>query len=222
MGSTILKDALSLEVQNKLLLLKEGLGYLENDGVLGIEKQDQSLSEAETGGEGVQSLRSSQSQGPDKRKTLSPQEQLDGEKSKELFHKTKEWLESRFPNAINFKKPIPLKIGIQQDLLAAPSPCSKRQLHRCLGSYCSSRRYLKAILQENWRHDLNGEKVEEISQEHKDRAIKELYERKKKFQTAQMHPLKRSYDKISNAAQVIAGDDEPQQGKNARGQSSSR
>ena len=66
------------------------------------------------------------------------------------------------------------------------------------------------------------QKVEEISQEHEDRATKDLTERKKKFQTAQMHPLKRSYDKISNAAQVIAGDDEPQQGKNARGQSSSR
>ena len=214
MGSTILKDALSLEVQNQLLLLKEGLVHPENDGILYIEKQNQPMSVAETGGEGGQSLPSSQHQGSDKRKTLSPQEQLDGEKSKELFHKTKKWLESTFPNAINFKKPIPLKIGIQQDLLAAPSPCSKRQLHRCLGSYCSSRRYLKAILRENWRHDLNGEKVEKISQEHKDRAIKGLAGRKKKFQTAQMPHFK------GVNAQSRKGPS--QQGKNARGQSSSR
>ena len=54
------------------------------------------------------------------------------------------------------------------------------------GQDSSTRRYLKAILRENWRHNLKGEKVEEISQEHKDRATKDLAERKKKFQTAQM------------------------------------
>lgn len=51
---------------------------------------------------------------------------------------------------------------------------SKSQLRKFLKAYCASRGYLKAIVQENWRYGLNGEKVEEIAQEHKDYALKQL------------------------------------------------
>ena len=164
------KDALPLENQNKLLRIKEGSEHLKNDVVPKIAKQDQSVAMGE--GAVHQSMTSSKKKRADNQKEISPQEQKDREQSKKLFHKTKAWLESTFPKAFNFKDPKPLKLGIEQNLLLVSSPYSKRQLRRCLGSYCFSRAYLKAVLHENWRYDLNGEKIEEISQEHKDRAAR--------------------------------------------------
>ena len=182
MSTITLKDSLSLETQKKLLNLKEATDHPKNDVVPEIEKQIQSLPAAVEGGVVPQSLTPFQKKGADNRKEISPQEQKDKKQSKELFLKTKAWLESTFPK--------PLKLGIEKELLSVSSPYSKRQLRRCLGSYCFSRTYLEAILHENHRHDLNGEKVEEISQEHKDRATKELAERKKKLQLKQAQNLK--------------------------------
>ncbi len=135
MSTITLKDALPSETQNKLLRLKEATDHPKNDVPLKIEGQEQSLFDA-VGAPIPQHLPSSQKQKHENRKELSPQEQKDREQSKELFNKTKAWLESTFPKAFNFKEPKPLKLGIEQDLLFLPSPCSKRQLRRCLGSYC--------------------------------------------------------------------------------------
>ena len=190
MSTVTLKDALPSETQNKLLLLKEATENPKNDRTLKIEKQGQSLSVATEVGAVPRSLPSSKTKGTDNRKVISPQEQKDREQSKELFRQTKAWLESTFPKAFNFKEPKPLKLGIQTELLLVSSPYSKTQLRRCLGSYCFSRAYLESILHENSRYGLNGEKVEGISQEHKDRATKELAERKKKFQHKQARPHK--------------------------------
>jgi len=90
------------------------------------------------------------------------------------FQAAKAWLEENFPKSFNFKKPKPLKLGIQHDLLSIPSPYSKKLLRKCLGVYVNSKAYLEATIQENWRYDLNGEKIEEITQEQKDHALKQL------------------------------------------------
>ena len=185
MSRQTLKDVIPLQTQNKLLHLKEATELPKNDAVPKIEKKSQSSSVTVGEGAVLQSLPSFQKKGTDNRKEISPQEQKDRDVSKELFHQTKAWLESTFPKGFDFKEPKPLKLGIEQDLLSVSSPYSKTQLRRCLGSYCFNRAYLKAILHENWRYNLNGDKVEEISQEHKDRAMKDLAERKKKFQRKQ-------------------------------------
>lgn len=78
------------------------------------------------------------------------------------FQATKAWLEENFPKAFNFKEPKPLKLGIQNNLLSLPSPFSKASLRHCLRIYANSKAYLEATIQENWRCDLNGEKVEEV------------------------------------------------------------
>lgn len=190
MSTITLKNTLPSKTQNKLLHLKEATEYPKIDSTLKIEEQFQSFSVVADGESVPDSLPSSQKKGTDNRKEVSPQEQKDREQSKELFQQTKAWLESTFPKAFNFREPKPLKLGIEQDLLSVSSPYSKRQIRKSLGSYCFSRTYLNAIVQGDWRYDLNGDKVEEISQEHKDRAAKDLAERKKKFQSKQMRPYK--------------------------------
>lgn len=84
------------------------------------------------------------------------------------------WLEENFPKSFNFKDSKPLKLGIQHDLLSIPSPFSKKLLRKCLGVYVNTKAYLEATLQENWRYDLNGKNVEEVTQEQKDYALKQL------------------------------------------------
>jgi len=90
------------------------------------------------------------------------------------FQAAKAWLEENFPKSFNFKEPKPLKLGIQHDLLSIPSPFSKKLLRKCLGVYVNTKAYLEATLQENWRYDLNGVKVEEVTQDQKDHALKQL------------------------------------------------
>lgn len=90
------------------------------------------------------------------------------------FQAAKAWLEENFPKSFNFKKPIPLKLGIQHDLLSIPSPFSKNLLRKCIGVYVNTKAYLEATLQENWRYDLNGEKIEGVTQEQKDHALKQI------------------------------------------------
>lgn len=90
------------------------------------------------------------------------------------FQTAKIWLEENFPKSFDFKEPKPLKLGIQHDLLSISSPFRKKLLRKCLGVYVNIKAYLKATLQENWRYDINGKKIEEVTQEQKDHALKQL------------------------------------------------
>jgi ProP effector len=157
MTKLTLKKPLSIETQERLMKLKGGSDGTEKQN---NNKKPQTLFQAD-------------------KATIEPQEKLtqenrDRAKAKERFHETKAWLESTYPKALNFNEPKPLKPGIERDLLDSSSPYSKSQLRKCLRVYCASRGYLRAIVQGNWRYDLNGEKVGEIIQEHKDHALKQL------------------------------------------------
>jgi len=175
-----LKNTLSPETSEKLLKLKGEAMLLQTGEAELTQKQDQKqdknpdlynelpppqppCSHQEKGVLGTEGL-----------KEVPTQEKTDRNRIKGLFYETKSWLESTFPKAINFNAPKPLKLGIQPDLLLVSGPCSKTQLRKCLGVYCASRAYLEAIIHGDWRYDLNGEKVEGISQEHKDHALKQL------------------------------------------------
>ena len=157
MTKLTLKKPLSAETQERLMKLKGGCD--------GAEKRDTN--------------KKPQAPSQTEKATIEPQEKSaqeneDRAKAKERFNEAKAWLELTYPNAFNFNEPKPLKLGIERDLLDPSSPCSKNQLRKCLRVYCASRGYLKAIVEGNWRYDLNGEKVEEIIQEHKDHALKQL------------------------------------------------
>lgn len=155
MTKLTLKKPLSFETQERLMKLKGGSDGAEKQN---NNKKPQAPSEAQIVNIGSQEKSSKE----------------DRAKAKERFHETKSWLESTYPEALNFNEPKPLKLGIERDLLDSSSPYSKSQLRKCLRVYCASRGYLKAIAKENWRYDLNGEKVGGIIQEHKDYALKQL------------------------------------------------
>ena len=127
----------------------------------------------------------------EKNAKMSDQEKTDRAKAKELFNKTKTWIESTYPDAFNFNNPKPLKIGVRKELLLVSSPYSKRQVNKCLGVYCSTKAYLEAIILGEWRYDLNGAQVEPITQEQKDHAAKQLAERKKKFRNKKVRHYSR-------------------------------
>jgi len=114
------------------------------------------------------------------------QEEKDREQSRELFRQAKEWMEATFPKSFNFQSPVPLKHHIHKDIKAQESPVSYRQRLKVLKAYLYSYGYLKAILEGEWRHDLEGNPVEPISKEQKaytqDQLIrkKEIWNNRKK------------------------------------------
>lgn len=109
---------------------------------------------------------------------LSPADIEARKASFKQFQATKAWLEETFPKTFNFKDPKPLKLGIQHNLLSVTCPFSKGSLRHCLGVYTHSKAYLEAIVQENWRYGLNGEKSEQVTQDQKDHALKMLEHKK--------------------------------------------
>ena len=88
---------------------------------------------------------------------------------------TKAWLEATFPEVFDFAHPKPLKLGIHRDILAAHSGHpAKTQIRKALKHYTQSVAYRQALLAEEGRYNLKGEKVEEITQGHKTYAQKKL------------------------------------------------
>jgi len=106
------------------------------------------------------------------------QEKKDREQSRELFRQAKEWMETTFPKSFNFKSPVPLKINIHKDIRAREAPVSYRQRIKVLRAYLYSYGYLKAVLEGEWRHDLDGNPVEPISKEQKVYAQEQLSHKK--------------------------------------------
>jgi ProP effector len=111
----------------------------------------------------------------------SAAQKVDQEKARENFEATKAWLETTFPKAFDFKDPKPLKIGIQKDF-NLETPFSRAQRSKVIRSYVNSPSYLTALVNGQWRYNLNGEPVEEISQKHKDYAAKALAKKKSESQ----------------------------------------
>jgi ProP effector len=105
---------------------------------------------------------------------------VDQEKARENFEAAKAWVVQTFPKAFDFKNPKPLKIGIQKDLVSLEAPFSRTQRRNVLNAYIHGSRYLISIVDGHWRYNLNGDPVEEISQEHKDHARKCIEDNKNK------------------------------------------
>lgn len=76
-------------------------------------------------------------------------------------------------------KPLPLKRGILQDLLAAqPEVLTKEGLKEALALYTRSTRYLTAMASGQSRHDLAGNAVEAVAPEHQHHALLEVFKRR--------------------------------------------
>ena len=77
-----------------------------------------------------------------------------------------ELLFEKYPKAFikgNKNKPLPLKIGISNDILDENPEISATDLDHAMRYYTNALRYHKAMLQGTHRVDLNGETIEPIS-----------------------------------------------------------
>jgi sRNA-binding protein len=87
-------------------------------------------------------------------------------------------LASLYP-ALFGDKPLPLKRGIFQDLLAAqPEALEKETLKEALSQHTRASRYLNAVASGLARHDLSGAVVEAMAPEHVYQALVEVFRRK--------------------------------------------
>ena len=83
----------------------------------------------------------------------------------------------KYPNAFNKKEPQPLKLGILEDIAEdLQGELTKSQIRRGLKYYTNSIQYHQAIMVEKHRVNLNGEKVDLITEKHKEFAQKQLEE----------------------------------------------
>lgn len=91
-------------------------------------------------------------------------------------------LEELFPKCFNQTEPKPLKLHIEQDLFALESVLAlgtKTALRNALKLYTIHPPYLKAVLEQEDRYDLEGNPVEKIEQKHKEYAQEKLEKRLK-------------------------------------------
>lgn len=124
-----------------------------------------------------------------KKEALDKLKKEDLAKASENFKEVKKWLETTYPKAFNFQNPVPLKKGIRQELLAKGSTFSEAQLCNALTGYVRNDSYLKAVVEGQWRHDLNGEQAEKILENEKEYSRDFLLyrEEKKRSREAQIN-----------------------------------
>lgn len=96
------------------------------------------------------------------------------------------YLAETFPNSFSVKGDAkPIKVGIFADIaerLTEESPVSKTQVRHALRRYTNSWRYLEAVIKGGKRVDLDGNEVEDLTEEHVQHAQAQLAESKAKFQ----------------------------------------
>lgn len=78
------------------------------------------------------------------------------------------------------QRPLPLKLGIFQDLMDAHAPAlESAALRTALSLHTRSMRYLNAIASGAQRHDLQGRPVQDVAPEHVLHALLSIHRRKK-------------------------------------------
>ena len=96
------------------------------------------------------------------------------------------YLAETFPQSFSIKgEAKAIKVGIFTDIaerLTEESPVSKTQVRHALRRYTNSWRYLEAVVKGGKRVDLDGNEVEELTEEHVQHAQTQLAESKAKFQ----------------------------------------
>lgn len=92
------------------------------------------------------------------------------------------WLCVEYPNLFNVKKPKSLATGVGKILeQQLPENISQAEFKLAVGWYCQRKEYFKAVINQQYRYDLNGEISSEISEEDKISAKERLEKLKEKF-----------------------------------------
>jgi ProP effector len=108
-------------------------------------------------------------------------------------------LRERFPKAFvsEDKLPLPLQVGILQELFVKADDISRRQLRWAVYYYANNIRYQQALVEGGPRYDLEGQPVGEVADEHRKDAIGKLKEMKPK--TSPQRSSKRPHQKTFQA-----------------------
>jgi len=87
-----------------------------------------------------------------------------------------DWLCVEYPNLFDIDNPKPLAIGIGKVLQKKlPKHIDRKDYGLIMAWYCKKKRYLRAVISQQYRYDLNGEIAAEITEQEKIKA-KELLE----------------------------------------------
>lgn len=95
-----------------------------------------------------------------------------------------EKLEGYFPQCFNFKNPIPLKVGIEADViknLPEGAIISRKKLQRAIKYYVSNIKYRKTLIRSTFRHDLYGKPTGAVDPNHKADASRWLAEIRERY-----------------------------------------
>lgn len=83
--------------------------------------------------------------------------------------KTLRWLCTKYPLCFNKQNPVPLKIGINEDIFAIlPKYISRGIIRKALAHYTRLSNYLNALISNSNRYNLSGEIVGTISEKERD------------------------------------------------------
>jgi Activator of osmoprotectant transporter ProP len=126
----------------------------------------------------------------------------DQEASRKLLRETFHWLYKTFPKAFNRLKPVPLKLQIEQDIftkLPEEGDLSRKKIRLALKVYTRGEAYHKAIVDQEWRMDLNGNQAEQIQEDHKSYA-KERLEKIRLYKESQAEKKRQEAEAKSEAA----------------------
>lgn len=100
-------------------------------------------------------------------------------KNREANQAAVELLIAAYPNTFNLEEPKPLKIGIQEDLVA-DEKVSRGKIKRALATYVRNPRYLQSMVVGAQRVDLTGAEVAEVTSEDEKHAKAKLDEYKQR------------------------------------------
>lgn len=88
------------------------------------------------------------------------------------------YLRITYPVVFNPEKPLPLSrmihVKLKEVLKEANIPYSSRSFYTAMKSWCGMISYKRALTHNTHRYDLEGNKVEEITKENKEEALKAL------------------------------------------------
>ena len=118
-----------------------------------------------------------------------------------------ELLETNYPKAFNAAEPKPLKIGIQEELVA-DEKVSRGKIKRALATYVRNPRYLQSIVEGAERVDLSGEAAGTVNAREAEHAKAKLAEYKQRRVERQKEQRKQQRvaekeERISNKLEAL-------------------
>jgi sRNA-binding protein len=112
-----------------------------------------------------------------------------------------DWLCVEYPNLFDIENPTPLAIGVGAVLQKKlPKHIDRKDYGLVMTWYCKKKRYLRAVIAQQYRYDLNGEIAAEITEEEKIKAkelLEQIEEQIRAKQSAEEQQKEKSVETVS-------------------------